>query len=100
MATALLGRPAYPTSRRPSRLVGLRRSFARRFHRRPDLIPLRRAEISSDGVGWGTPVAELVPAFGRNGKAGVTVEHLLTHTAGIDEHVAGALPYATREEHH
>jgi CubicO group peptidase (beta-lactamase class C family) len=48
----------------------------------------------------GTPVAELVPAFGRNGKAGVTLEHLLTHTAGIDEHVVGALPCATREEHY
>ncbi len=29
------------------------------------------------------PVAELVPGFGRGGKEGVTVRHLLTHTAGI-----------------
>ena len=28
-------------------------------------------------------VADLVPAFGRNGKEGVTVEQLLTHTAGF-----------------
>jgi len=31
----------------------------------------------------GTRVAELVPAFADNGKATVTVEHLLTHTAGF-----------------
>ena len=30
-----------------------------------------------------TPVAEYVPEFGANGKGGVLVEHLLTHTAGF-----------------
>lgn len=30
-----------------------------------------------------TPVAELVPPFAAGGKGGVTVEHLLTHTAGF-----------------
>ena len=29
------------------------------------------------------PVAKYIPEFGRNGKEGVLVEHLLTHTAGI-----------------
>ena len=30
-----------------------------------------------------TPVAEVVPRFAEGGKGGVTVEHLLTHTAGF-----------------
>lgn len=30
-----------------------------------------------------TPVAELVPEFGANGKAAITVEQLLTHTGGF-----------------
>lgn len=30
-----------------------------------------------------TPVADLIPEFGSNGKDAVTVEHLLTHTAGF-----------------
>ncbi len=31
------------------------------------------------------PVAESVPAFGQNGKAGITLRHLLTHRAGIPQ---------------
>lgn len=30
-----------------------------------------------------TPVASIIPEFAQNGKEGVTVRHLLTHTAGI-----------------
>ncbi|RJL22813.1 serine hydrolase domain-containing protein [Bailinhaonella thermotolerans] len=33
--------------------------------------------------GYDTPVAELWPEFARNGKQGVTVRHVLTHTAGV-----------------
>jgi CubicO group peptidase (beta-lactamase class C family) len=47
-----------------------------------------------------TPVAALVPEFGRNGKQAVTVEHLLTHTSGLDEHAVYSPhlgPYTTRE---
>ena len=33
----------------------------------------------------GTRVAELVPRFAEHGKGAVTVEHLLTHTAGVPE---------------
>ena len=30
-------------------------------------------------------VADIIPAFGSNGKEAVTVEHLLTHTAGFPD---------------
>ncbi|MGW0191823.1 serine hydrolase domain-containing protein [Nonomuraea sp. NPDC003201] len=33
--------------------------------------------------GYDTPVAELWPEFGRHGKQGVTVRHVLSHTAGV-----------------
>ncbi|NUP61878.1 MAG: beta-lactamase family protein [Nonomuraea sp.] len=33
--------------------------------------------------GYDTPVVELWPEFGRHGKEGVTVRHVLTHTAGV-----------------
>lgn len=33
--------------------------------------------------GYDTPVAELWPEFGRHGKEGVTVRHVLSHTAGV-----------------
>jgi CubicO group peptidase (beta-lactamase class C family) len=44
-----------------------------------------------------TPVAELVPEFGRNGKRSVTVGHLLTHTAGLNEQFIDGVPFSTRE---
>jgi len=31
------------------------------------------------------PVAAVLPAFGQNGKEGVTIRHLLTHTSGLDQ---------------
>lgn len=33
--------------------------------------------------GYDTPVAELWPGFAKHGKEGVTVRHVLTHTAGV-----------------
>ncbi|MEV1174958.1 serine hydrolase domain-containing protein [Nonomuraea sp. NPDC049784] len=33
--------------------------------------------------GYDTPVVELWPEFGRHGKQGVTVRHVLSHTAGV-----------------
>ena len=39
--------------------------------------------VSEDSVTYETPVAELVPEFAENGKDGVTVDHLLLHTAGF-----------------
>ncbi|MDF2709975.1 MAG: serine hydrolase, partial [Nonomuraea muscovyensis] len=33
--------------------------------------------------GYDTPVAELWPEFGAHGKGGVTVRHVLAHTAGV-----------------
>jgi serine-type D-Ala-D-Ala carboxypeptidase len=50
--------------------------------------------------GLTTPVAELVPDFGRNGKRGVTVEHLLTHTSGLNEQFVDGFPYTTREAYY
>ncbi len=34
-------------------------------------------------LGWQDPVARHLPAFAAEGKAGITVHHLLTHTAGL-----------------
>jgi len=39
--------------------------------------------VERGALGWETPVAELIPEFGQNGKQAVTVRHLLTHTAGL-----------------
>ena len=50
--------------------------------------------------GLETPVAALVPAFGQNGKREVTVEHLLTHTSGINEAFVDGFPYTTREAYY
>lgn len=34
-------------------------------------------------IGWEDPVARHLPEFGRGGKEGVTIRHLLTHTSGL-----------------
>ncbi len=39
--------------------------------------------VGEGSLRWGDRVAEIVPEFGTNGKDVVTVEHLLTHTAGF-----------------
>ncbi|HEX9236490.1 MAG TPA: serine hydrolase domain-containing protein, partial [Actinomycetota bacterium] len=45
-----------------------------------------------------THVVELVPEFGTNGKEAVTVQHLLTHTAGFPRAPMHPLEGGTREE--
>lgn len=35
---------------------------------------------------WTTPVAEFWPEFGVRGKSGITIGHVLTHTAGLADH--------------
>jgi CubicO group peptidase (beta-lactamase class C family) len=40
-------------------------------------------EVERGAFGYDTPVVELWPEFGAHGKAGVTVRHVLTHTAGV-----------------
>jgi CubicO group peptidase (beta-lactamase class C family) len=47
--------------------------------------------------GLETPVAALVPAFGQPAKRAVTVEHLLTHTSGLNEQFVLGVPYTTRD---
>lgn len=39
--------------------------------------------LSDERLALGDRVSDYVPQFGRNGKEAVTVEHLLTHTAGF-----------------
>ena len=34
-------------------------------------------------LGWNTPVAEFWPEFGTRGKSGVTIGHILSHSAGL-----------------
>jgi CubicO group peptidase (beta-lactamase class C family) len=36
-------------------------------------------------IGWDDPIAGCWPEFARNGKAGVTVRHILTHQAGFPD---------------
>jgi len=40
-------------------------------------------EVDRGAFGYDTPVVELWPEFGAHGKEGVTVRHVLTHTAGV-----------------
>jgi CubicO group peptidase (beta-lactamase class C family) len=53
--------------------------------------------IQDGKLGVGDRVAEHVPEFASNGKADVTVEHLLTHTAGFPSAPFDALDWADRE---
>lgn len=39
--------------------------------------------IGEDIIGVDEPVADIIEGFGKNGKDAVTVEHVLTHTAGF-----------------
>jgi len=49
--------------------------------------PLTAAAIAQlverGALGWNTRVAELLPAFAAGGKETITVQHILTHTAGL-----------------
>ena len=39
--------------------------------------------VEDGALAWHDPVARYVPAFAAHGKGGVTVQHLLTHAAGL-----------------
>ncbi len=42
------------------------------------------AQLVTDGrLNWDDPVARFVPGFGRYGKAGVTLRHVLSHSMGV-----------------
>jgi CubicO group peptidase (beta-lactamase class C family) len=47
------------------------------------LSTLVHQEVDRGAFGYDTPVVELWPEFGAHGKEGVTVRHVLTHTAGV-----------------
>jgi CubicO group peptidase (beta-lactamase class C family) len=54
--------------------------------------------LMSDGqLDVRTPVVDVVPEFGTNGKEAVTVDHLLTMTAGFPRAPLGPPAWATRE---
>jgi CubicO group peptidase (beta-lactamase class C family) len=55
------------------------------------------ALLSDGGLDVATPVAELVPDFATNGKEAVTVDHLLTMTAGFPRAPLGPPEWWTRE---
>ena len=48
--------------------------------------------VRDGAVGYETPVVELWPEFGANGKAATTLRHVLTHTAGIPAMPGGLAP--------
>ncbi|WP_329171612.1 serine hydrolase [Streptomyces sp. NBC_01477] len=41
-------------------------------------------QLEAGRIDLGTPVAHYIPEFAANGKGGITVEELLTHTSGFD----------------
>lgn len=42
------------------------------------------AQLVEEGVlTWDTPVSQIISEFGVSGKSGITLRHLLTHTAGL-----------------
>ncbi|MEE8507782.1 MAG: serine hydrolase domain-containing protein, partial [Myxococcota bacterium] len=54
--------------------------------------------LLSDGVlALGDRVVDTIPEFGRNGKQAVTVEHLLTHTAGFPSATMDAREWLSEE---
>lgn len=50
---------------------------------RPVIAAIIWQLIDAELVRLDQPIAELIPDFGANGKTGVTLEHVLTHTAGF-----------------
>ncbi|CAM9259329.1 unnamed protein product, partial [Phaeothamnion confervicola] len=47
--------------------------------------------VDAGAVGYDTPVAAVWPEFGRHGKEGITVRHVLTHSTGL-QHALPAAP--------
>jgi CubicO group peptidase (beta-lactamase class C family) len=57
-------------------------------------------QLLQDGrLGLDTPVAQYIPPFAANGKGGITIRHLLTHTSGLPADPSPSLcDYATNDE--
>lgn len=57
-------------------------------------------QLLQDGrLGLDTPVAQYIPAFAANGKDGITIRHLLTHTSGLPADPSPSLcDYPTHDE--
>ena len=53
------------------------------LYRQGAMSTLVHQEVDRGAFGYDTPVVELWPEFGAHGKEGVTVRHVLTHTAGL-----------------
>lgn len=54
--------------------------------------------MAEQAVDFGRPVSEFIPEFARHGKDEVTIEQLLTHTAGFPGAVMGPPQWFTRSE--
>lgn len=50
--------------------------------------------LERKGVGYDTPVAEIWPEFGRNGKDAITIRQCLCHEAGVPQ-IRGEIPDVT-----
>jgi CubicO group peptidase (beta-lactamase class C family) len=57
-------------------------------------------QLIQDGrMGLNTPVAQYIPPFAANGKGGITIRNLLTHTSGLPADPSPSLcDYATNDE--
>jgi CubicO group peptidase (beta-lactamase class C family) len=61
-------------------------------HQGRDLL-LRRLARERAAFDLDDPVFHYVPEFAAQGKEGITVRHLLTHTAGLTDPVDGVMPF-------
>jgi CubicO group peptidase (beta-lactamase class C family) len=72
VADAATGRPVTPDTPFYNWSIG-----------KPVTATIAHVLVEKGLFGYDTPVVELWPEFGRHGKDGVTVRHVLTHTAGV-----------------
>ncbi|MBI4832178.1 MAG: beta-lactamase family protein [Candidatus Lindowbacteria bacterium] len=55
-------------------------------------VSLVLMRIDRGELAFTTPVAEIIPEFGKKGKKNITVKHLLTHMSGISTELPAGLP--------